>query len=321
MIRSYLNASYSFFTYAVAHSAGAMISPPPPPAVSIELSTLCNLACPGCHTGTGLLTRRRGLMDTGLAGLIAEELKPFTRSAWLYYQGEPFMHPALFEIVRLYRGMNTVISTNGHFLDEENCRKVVTSGLTRIIISFDGITQDAYGRYRRNGDLATVMEGVVRLAEARRRSRSSVTIEIQFLLGRHNEHQEDDVRSFAKSEGLMFRVKSMQVPEGMTKEDWMPRNSRRSRYRNEMGVLVPARSSPSGCLRMWTSCVITLDGDIIPCCYDKNADHKMGNIREESLGKIWQGERYRAFRTMVMRERSSVEMCRTCPQGTRIFFR
>ena len=84
----------------------------------------------------------------------------------------------------------------------------------------------------------------------------------------------------------------------------------------------PAGIAPSaGCLRMWTSAVITADGDVVPCCYDKNAHHPMGNLLKSTFREIWQGGEYRIFRERVMKDRGMTDICSTCPQGRTIFFR
>jgi radical SAM protein with 4Fe4S-binding SPASM domain len=71
---------------------------------------------------------------------------------------------------------------------------------------------------------------------------------------------------------------------------------------------------------MWTSAVITTDGDVIPCCYDKNLRHVMGNLGQQTLSGIWRGERYSSFRETVMRSRRQVDICSGCPEGKRLFF-
>lgn len=47
------------------------------------------------------------------------------------------------------------------------------------------------------------------------------------------------------------------------------------------------------CLFVWQSTVINADGTVYPCQYYA---YPMGNIRDEALAKIWNNERYRAFR-------------------------
>ncbi len=55
----------------------------------------------------------------------------------LYFQGEPYLNPSFFDIVKdaKKRRIYTTTSTNAHFLTDENCKKTIDSGLDRIIIS------------------------------------------------------------------------------------------------------------------------------------------------------------------------------------------
>ncbi len=317
----YLNAIYSVFSYGMKRYTGISLQPPLPPAISVELSSRCNLSCPECVTGAGLLRRNNDFIDYSLAGKIAAELSGRTLSAWLYFQGEPMLHPRFFDIVSLFRKMRPVISTNGHFLDEENCRMLADSALEKIIIPYDGTTSAVYNMYRRGGDHVLVSDGIRRLARAIKTRGSRVKIELQLLLHRYNEHEVHEAKAFARSVDAVFRIKSMQVIDAGRAGDWMPGDSRRSRYLQSEGQWRPVRSPSRGCLRMWTTAIVTADGDVVPCCYDKYAGHAMGNISDQILGDIWNGEKYKSFRETVIRSRASIDICSECPQGKRILFR
>ena len=334
----YLNASYSVFSYAVKRVTGISVNPPLPPAISVELSSRCNLACPECVTGTGLLQRRSEFISFSLAAKIASELRGHTLSAWLCFQGEPMMHPRFFDIVDLFGEMNPVISTNGHFLSEEACLRLATSPLRKIIISYDGVTPEAYNIYRRGGDHGLVTEGIRRLTTIIRERGSQLVAELQFLIHRGNEHEASAAAGLASSLGAGFRIKSMHVLDNKRAGEWMPAGNRRSRYlmsgekwlptgikksRYIMsgGEWKPAATPSRGCQRMWTTSVITTDGDVVPCCYDKNAGHVMGNLNDQTFRDIWYGKQYNSFRDAVMKSRSLTDICRDCPQGSRIFFR
>ena len=321
MLAPYLNAIYSVLSYGMKRYAGISLQPPLPPAINVELSSRCNLSCPECVTGAGLLRRDSDFIDYSLAEKIAEELSGRTLSAWLYFQGEPMLHPRFFDIVRLFRKMRPVISTNGHFLDEENCRMLADSDLRKIIIPYDGATPAVYNIYRIGGDHSRVSDGIRRLARAIKTRDSKVKIELQFLLHRYNEHEIQEAAAFARSVNAVFRIKSMQVLDAEKAGDWMPGKGIRSRYMQSDGQWKPARSSSRGCFRMWTTAIVTVDGDVVPCCFDKYAGHAMGNIKDQGFRDIWNGERYNSFREAVIRNRSSVDICAQCPQGKRILFR
>ncbi len=291
----YLNAIYSVLSYGMKRYAGISLQPPLPPAISVELSSKCNLSCPECVTGAGLLRRNSDFIDYSLAGKIASELSGRTLSAWLYFQGEPMLHPRFFDIVSLFSKMNPVISTNGHFLDEENCRRLADSALRKIIISYDGVTPAVYNIYRTGGDHSRVTDGIRRLARAIKTIDSKVKVELQFLLHRHNEHEIQEAAAFARSVNAAFTIKSMQVLDSERAGDWMPSGGRRSRYLKSGGQWKPLKSPSRGCFRMWTTAVITVDGDVVPCCYDKYAVHAMGNINDQDFDDIWNSEKYKSF--------------------------
>ena len=317
----YLNAIYSVFSYGMKRYAGISLRPPLPPAINVELSSRCNLSCPECVTGAGLLRRKNDFIDYSLAGKIATELSGRTLSAWLYFQGEPMLHPRFFDIVMLFHKMRPVISTNGHFLDEENCRMLADSALEKIIIPYDGATPGIYNVYRKGGDLVQVSDGIRRLARVIKSRGSKVKIELQFLLHRYNEHEVQEAAAFARSVNAVFRIKSMQVLDDDRAGHWMPSDARRSRYVRYEETWKPVSSPSRGCFRMWTTAVVTVDGDVVPCCYDKYAGHAMGNINGMTFSEIWSGEKFRSFRESVIKSRSSVDICANCPQGKRMLFR
>ncbi|MEL6823085.1 MAG: SPASM domain-containing protein, partial [Calditrichota bacterium] len=66
---------------------------------------------------------------------------------------------------------------------------------------------------------------------------------------------------------------------------------------------------------------ITWDKQVIPCCFDKDADFKMGEVGESEFSQIWDDDNYERFRKMVIRDRDSIEMCQNCTEGLKIFIR
>jgi radical SAM protein with 4Fe4S-binding SPASM domain len=73
------------------------------------------------------------------------------------------------------------------------------------------------------------------------------------------------------------------------------------------------------CWKLWHSCVITWDGSVVPCCFDKDAEHPMGNLKNESFTALWHKPEYNVFRASVLRSRSEIEMCKNCTEGTKVW--
>jgi radical SAM protein with 4Fe4S-binding SPASM domain len=286
-----------------------------PLSVSVELTNNCNLFCPECITGSGKMKRERGFMEVNLFNKVIKELFPYLNIMNLYFQGEPMLHPSFFTFVRNSKNTYNVVSTNGHFLSGENAEKIVSSGLSKLIISLDGMDQETYSAYRRNGIVNTVLDGIKNVAYAKKRSGSPLKIEIQFLVNRFNENQIPQIRTLAKKMDISLRFKSMQIINREDTGSWLPLKERFRRYRMKNGEYIIKNSLPDRCARLWFNPVITWDGKVIPCCFDKNAEFVMGNINHDSFREIWNGTKYRIFRKSIMSGRHMIEICRNCTSG------
>jgi radical SAM protein with 4Fe4S-binding SPASM domain len=307
-----ISAGYS---YLKGSSTGNTIINGMPVSISAELTNNCNLNCPQCSSGSGLMIRRRGFMDIELFKKVMKELAPFLYNVNLYFQGEPMLHPLFFSFIENCTKPQTVVSTNGHFLSEENSDKIVRSGLNKLIISIDGMDQETYSAYRVNGSVKSVVEGLKNVARAKNAHTSSLKIEIQFLVNRHNEHQIPQIRQLAKSVNASLGLKSMQIIDKEVIASWLPSDRRFKRYKMKDEGYVIKNSLPDRCARLWFNPVITWDGKVVPCCFDKNAEYIMGDLNYDSFREIWNGPKYRIFRKSILSGRKTIEICRNCTSG------
>lgn len=289
-----------------------------PVAFSAEPTTSCNLRCPECPTGQNGLTRQGGNIDPDLFRQIADAFSPTAFYLTLYFQGEPYLHPRLFEMIRYAKSKRLVVSTstNGHFLTEPTARETVLSGLDRLIVSVDGSDQDTYSAYRRGGELKRVLNGLKLLSEVKKELHSGKPeVVIQCLLLRSNLHQKEDIRRIGREAGADRVVfKTAQFNDFDKGNPLMPEGSA-SRYKagKDLHYVIKNRLR-NRCFRMWSSCVVTWDGLVVPCCFDKDANHLLGDLKHERLPDIWNSEKYMNFRKEIFRNRKSVEICRNCTQ-------
>ena len=288
-----------------------------PPVISLELTNHCNLRCPECATGSGLLKREKGFMDPALYDRVISEMKPFLFYLNLYFQGEPMAHPDFFRFTGPVEGISKVVSTNGHFLSVANAEKLAGSGIGKLIVSLDGMDSRTYSLYRKDGDYEKVLQGIRNMAESIRMTRSSLILEIQFLVNRHNEDQIGKAHDFAREVNARLRLKSMQIISGDDAYDWMPLNRRYRRYTADGRSFRIKSKLPDRCFRLWMNPVITWDGKVIPCCFDKDAESVMGDLNTESFRTIWNGERFKDFRRRVLNDRKSIAICGNCTSGLR----
>jgi radical SAM protein with 4Fe4S-binding SPASM domain len=288
-----------------------------PWAVSIEPTTSCNLRCTECPTGMRSLTRRKGNMDFEVYREILNKLSPDLVYLTLYFQGEPLINPNFAKMVQLARDRSIFVatSTNGHYLNAEIVEKIIKSGLNHLIISLDGLDQQTYEKYRVNGDFQTVKDGIERLVAAKKAVRSKTPfVELQFLVMCHNEHHMRQMSEFARQAQVdKLTFKTAQVYNFNAENTIVPTSKEKSRYRQSSdGSWVIAKKVRNRCHRIWSSLVVTWDGIVVPCCYDKNAEHQTGNLLEETVASVWGNQHYYSFRKQVLKNRSEIDICRNC---------
>ena len=320
MIESFIkpvNLFVAGYSYLKGAATGKAEIKGMPVSISTELTNNCNLNCPHCLSGSGLMGRKRGFMDIGLFKKVMNELAPYLYNVNLFFQGEPMLHPLFFSFLDNCLIPHSVVSTNGHFLSQESSEQIVRTGLSKLIISLDGMDQETYSAYRVNGSMNRVIDGMNNVSHAKKISNSSLKIEIQFLVNRFNEHQIPLVRRLAKSVNASLSLKSMQIIDKKDIVAWLPSARRFRRYKIREGEFAIKNSLSDRCARLWFNPVITWDGKVVPCCFDKDAEYVMGDLNRDSFCDIWNGTRYRVFRKSILSGRLMVEMCRNCTSGLR----
>jgi radical SAM protein with 4Fe4S-binding SPASM domain len=313
--KRYFNALKTFYSWQASNITGLAGIYGMPVTLGIELTSCCNLNCRECTTGSGNLTRKAGYMSSDLFNKIINETGRFLLNINLYFQGEPMLHPSFFSFTEKIRNISTTVSTNGHFLSVENSKSLALSGIKKLIISLDGMDQDTYSAYRINGDFEKVVAGIRNVSDAVSSYGSSLRLELQFLVNRQNESQIPAARKFASGVNAKLKLKSMQVLDEARAGEWLPKSENFRRYRIRNGRFVSKGRMRNRCMRLWFNPVVTWDGKIIPCCFDKNADHILGDLNTQSFSEIWHGQKALEFRQSLLDDRSSIEICRNCTTG------
>jgi radical SAM protein with 4Fe4S-binding SPASM domain len=292
--------------------------------ISIEPTTKCNLGCPECPSGLKSFTRPTGNMETDFYQKVLNELGNRLIYLYFYFQGEPYLHPKFLELVKSAadRNIYTVTSTNAHFLTERKARETVESGLDRIIISIDGTTQETYENYRIGGTLDKVKEGTRNLVKWKKELKSSTPhIVIQFLVVKPNEHQIPEIFELGKELGVdEVKLKTAQIYDYENGSELMPTIDKYARYQKQSdGTYKIKNDLLNHCWKLWHSCVITWDGKIVPCCFDKDAQHQLGDLNTKSFKEIWQSDLYDVFRKKILRSRAEIDICTNCTEGTKVW--
>ncbi len=316
----FTNALKIYSSYAISRLFGKSIHWGNPMSISVEPTTSCNLSCPECPSGLKKFNRPTGKISREDFALILKQMGKHLQYITFYFQGEPLLHDDFSEFVRMAKQKKLFVatSTNAHFLNPQKALDLVHSGLDRLIISLDGTDAETYVKYRRGGDFEQVMQNIKTMVAARKQKGVPHPIlELQFLVLKHNQHQIEDIKRLGKELGVdHVELKTAQVYEFEEGNDFIPDIEKYARYEKQPdGKYRIKNKLPNHCFRMWSSCVLTWDTQVVPCCFDKDAEYKFGQLTNQDFREIWGNEKYQTFRQQILDDRSNIDICRNCSEG------
>lgn len=296
-----------------------------PISISFEPTTSCNLRCPECPSGLRAFTRPTGMLKQDFFSQTIDQLHRELLYLVFYFQGEPYLNPSFLDMVTYAsgKGIYTATSTNAHYLNDANAKKTIESGLDRLIISIDGTTQEVYQQYRVGGNLSKVIEGAKNIVKWKKALNSKTPfVFFQFLVVKPNEHQIDDIKRLAGEVGVDdVWYKTAQVYDYENDPNHLiPLTEKYSRYKKDDAGSYKVRNQLSNhCWKLWHATVISWDGLVVPCCFDKDARYKLGDLKDKPFKAIWHNKEYIDFRRQILQSRKNIEICANCSEGTKVW--
>lgn len=290
-----------------------------PTFLSVEPANYCMLRCPACPVGMRHEQPQALQLSEELLSLLLQECAPYAHTIIFYFQGEPLLHkhlPQLVSMAHRYR-LYTIISTNGQLLDADYALRLVQAGINKVIVSIDGFTQQSYEAYRIGGSCQKAMNALHCLRQAKQQLHTDTQIELQCLRLKSNEQEWDIARKHYKEWGadkLVF--KTAQFYDYEQGNPLMPTQERYSRYRlGTDGHYHLKRTLHNRCYRLWSGAVMTVEGNILPCCFDKTGNCSFGQLTPDtSLRTIWHSDKANAFRQRLLQQRKDIDICQNCTE-------
>lgn len=283
-----------------------------PVRLILEPTNVCNLGCPLCPASRDNKDHERGMMKLEDFTALIDEVGDYLFEVDLYDFGESFLNPRIYEMIEYAgrRNIRTNISSNLNVGDPE---KIVKSGLSRLIVSIDGASQESYARYRVHGELPVVLAKIRAVNEAKRAAGTrSPELVWRFIPMRQNEHELPRVRELARELGMRLDVLPMRLNTAIEREagqdnervkaEWLPSLGEFKRRAFQEPVR-PVPGAPKSCLFLWAQAAVNWEGSVTPCC--AISDYKtyaFGHLRHDGgfLG-AWNTDVYQRARRMVRR--------------------
>jgi radical SAM protein with 4Fe4S-binding SPASM domain len=295
------------------------IAPGFPYMLQIEPTNFCNLSCTVCPAAANknVLNRKRRHLRLEEFKKIINDMEEYLLFLVLWEWGEPFLNPELPEMIRYAseKGIKTVTSTNAHFLNEKQyLERILTSGLSTLIIAIDSLKKDSYEFYRRGGNLAQAMAGLNNVLDLKKKLQSKTLINLRMVLMKSNETELADMRNVAKKLKVdTFTVKTAYPNLGGPLHDgqFIPTNPKHRRYEYKPGTFERIRIG-GPCTKPWFMFNIHSNGNVVACNNDYNQEMIVGNAFERPLTEIWNAEPCRNLRKKLFYDKDTLPKCREC---------
>jgi MoaA/NifB/PqqE/SkfB family radical SAM enzyme len=262
-----------------------------PLKLTFDPITACQLRCPLCPTGLGIQDRGPGRASLHLFEHLMEEVGDYVFFLDFYNWGEPLLNRDLEAMLRLASRKRIVSNVSSNLslpLDDDRLRSLLGSGLSELIVSIDGTSQETYGTYRRSGNFELAFGNLRRiLALKREMGLSGPVVTWRFYVFRFNEHEMGRARELAAEIGvdrLVFGTPFLDegrfpIPaaDREAMRQWASTDPAFDRYRpGHSEYLDPAAKGPvrKRCDWHYVSTAINPDGGVAPCCavFEKGND-------------------------------------------------
>lgn len=314
---------------------------PIPRYVEIETTTICNKRCVFCeyvHWDKDSQVKRHLTLDE--FKYMADQ---FPRIRWVNMTGEgsAFLNKDYWGMLRyLKHKYGTAIYLVDHLNDLDYCQIDELVNLVEgIYISMDGATKETYEKIKQGCSFDKVTGNIKYLINWRRkRGRFKPELHFRYIIVKDNIHEIPmfidlinnlgDKRDFDVSTinftGLLY-FKGIEdhyvetIPEDIISE---------VRKRMVKGIYfrfehtIEEYNPPLEKCYYWMEPYIMMGGYVLPCCQVLMSNRRpflrkysFGNVFEKSLKEIWNSERYRQFRRMVVDKNAKVPiLCTGCRQ-------
>ena len=303
--------------------------------VALDITRRCNIVCIGCGTHSSQ-TRKpspKDYADSDISFDIVEklckELPPLdTKEVVLIGEGEPFLHPRIFDIIKAFKkaSMNVKLLTNGTLIDKSNVQSILDSGLDTLKISLwannlneftkchPGIKEEIYHK---------IIDGINIISHAKsERKAKHPKIVLTQTINRNNYKSLKKRAELVQSlncNGLSFAPYNDREGEfgELSLDDKEVRDICKELLdiKNKLRPLKISHKIEKALLRFrlgekgstafpcyvgWFHARVKADGTVLPC---NSCFRSMGNLRNKSFVEIWNSDNYREFRKTALSQK------------------
>jgi radical SAM protein with 4Fe4S-binding SPASM domain len=260
--------------------------------------------------GNRFMTREKGFMSRDLFNEIIQQLPDRSMKAIsVFALGEPLMHSDLIYFLKTAKPKikyDLAMSTNGLLFkkDKDFIAEVIMSGANHIHFSCEGYNKNIYEKYRVGAKFNDFLDNLKIFKELKDRLNPDIKVHLLYTLA--HDHSIQDYRQ-------AYDTFASYVDE----IEFSPLNNAASTkipYRPDeeiFGYKYFRLDKPNVCSLLWDEPTILWDGKVSACSRNHEGELIMGDIRNNTLFDIWEGEEYQKIRRMH-RRKDFQEKCQNC---------
>ena len=268
----------------------------------IEPTSYCNLRCPACPTGLRSPARESAAIKIDRFCELIDRLSPYLMSLYFYNWGEPLLHRECSKMIRYaaQKGIKVFVSSNLSIpLSDERIHELVKSGLYSLKVGLDGVDQQSYEQYRREGKFDLVVSNIEKIVKFKRMENSSTPIlSATYHVFKHNENSIDDARKLTERIGMdRFIVAPSFIPP---EEDHAGIEAPSNPALTMFNHLKESFTRERTCSWLYGAVVHNPNGSISPCCGISHEEDDFGRWdKDEDIYAVMNNEQYTRARKIV----------------------
>jgi radical SAM protein with 4Fe4S-binding SPASM domain len=260
------------------------------------------------------MTRKHGYIDFGLYKKAIDELiecNPGFKDneiLWLHHFGESLLHPDFGRCIAYASrsGIRTGLSVNPIMLKEAVIDELLAAEPYVIYASLDGHDDASFYKIRGLDTAYGISkERLMDFLQKKIRDRRKTIVVLSMIDFELNRESISLTRNYWESvRGIdLFLAKSFTTWDGSAEDV--------NAYSHYSPGLTAVKSEVQ-CTMPWERMTLTWDGSVLPCCFDFDGKYVLGNIREETLADVWNGDKMRLLREEFRSNRVTNSLCKNC---------
>ncbi|MGZ3725109.1 MAG: radical SAM/SPASM domain-containing protein [Pseudobdellovibrio sp.] len=247
----------------------------------------------------------------------AKQAQPLTKQVCLHLMGEPLAHPQFQAIMQVCEDLNLKIflTTNGTLLKRHSEALLKWKALEQINFSvhsyFANETVQSLESY-----LAPILEFSERACEQQKPFYINLRL---WNLAKTNEQSDQNRRVFDILNPF-FKVKLNETIDVKLNKSKKIKHKLYVHFDTEFIWPSPEqkiRSEAGSCYGLRKQLAIHANGDVVPCCLDKESVLKLGNMHTEGLGEILKSDRAKKIKKGFENNQLVEDLCRKCQYADR----